>query len=84
MDENRQKDLADLAERLFEQYPQYSAGVRYLRTLSGEVARRPVPPPRINFLTAGPSPPLQRGNPVLEHPEPFSVHKLKVGFQRHQ
>lgn len=83
LEDERKDVLNELAECLAEQYPQYGCGVRYLRTLTGQVARPIKDPPKLDFLLAGSNCPLQRGHIVLPHPEPHSVHRLNVTFHRY-
>lgn len=83
LEESRQADLIELAETLASEYPQYGRACRYLQTLGGQVARTVEDLPEIQFILAGGTPPVQRGVPALEHPEPYSVHRLNVTFHRY-
>ena len=83
MDEARQADLIELAEVLAAEYPQYGRACRYLQTLGGQVARQVENLPVIQYILAGGTPPLQRGEINLEYPEPYDVHRLNVTFHRY-
>lgn len=83
LDDQRKSDLKELADFLNQEFPQYSRGARYLQMLAGEVARPSEDPPQIQWILAGATPPVQRGAPVLSHPEPHSVRRLQVSFQRY-
>ncbi|CAK9074707.1 unnamed protein product [Durusdinium trenchii] len=78
LEEARQEDLIGLAETLASEYPQYGRACRYLQTLGGQVARVVEPLPEIQFILAGGTPPVQRGSPILEHPEPYAVHRMNA------
>lgn len=83
LDDQRKDDLRELAQFLNHEFPQYSRGARYLQMLAGDVARPIEHPPQIQWILAGATPPVQRGSPALSHPEPHSVRRLQVAFQRY-
>ena len=83
LDEARQEDLKELAETLSNEYPQYGRACRYLQTLAGQFSRPTGQLPQIQFIMAGGNPPVQRGSPTLDHPEPYVVHRMNVKFHRY-
>lgn len=81
--DDRRKDLAELADYLLTYFPQYARGAHYIQQLAGEVAVQRKPVPRLEFILAGPTAPLQRGQAQLNDPEPHNVQRLRVKFHRY-
>ena len=83
LDDDRKDALVQLAATLRAEYPQYGRACRYLETLAGQFARPVEDIPQIQFVLAGGNPPVQRGSPTLEPPEPYQVHRMNVRFHRY-
>ena len=83
LEDSKKDDLRELAEYLGNEFPQYQRGARYLEMLAGDVARPVEDPPHLQFILAGATPPVQRGAPVLAHPEPHRIRRLNVAFHRY-
>ena len=83
LEDTTKDQLRELADFLKHEFPQYQRGARYLEMLAGDVARPVEDPPRLQFILAGATPPLQRGAPVLAHPEPHQIRRLNVAFHRY-
>lgn len=83
MKEERAEELTDLAKHLSDFYPQYGKAAHYLLQLAGKVAVRRKPPIQLQYILAGPVPPLQRGQPALPDPEPHVIRRLRVQFHRY-
>jgi len=75
--------LAELAEYLQENFPQYGPGAHYLLQIAGKVAVQRKPPTKLQFILTGPLPGAQRGHVMLHDPEPHNVRQLKVKFHRY-
>lgn len=81
--EERAEELAELAEYLQENFPQYGPGAHYLLQLAGKVAVQRTQPRKLDFLLAGPLPGAQRGHALLRDPEPHNIRRLRVKFHRY-
>ena len=81
--DERRENLKALAEYILEFFPHYARGAHYLQQLSGQVAVRRKPPTRLDYILSGPAVPLQRGDAILNDPEPYNVRRLRVKFHRY-
>ena len=79
----RAEILVELAAYLTDNLPQYARGAHYLLQLAGKVAVKRNWPTKLTWILSGPVPGIQRGNPLLQDPEPHNVRRLQVKFHRY-